>query len=134
MHGFFCRFYAYHGRFAKGHDRTWNHASPHWLARNHAQHQPDNSEKDRGEHVSEKMCAQSDPAESHQEDQSRSAANAEQPPMARFEDGQDKQQELSVKESSSNRVAAGKTVTRPIHERAINERTMSMDELLNQLI
>src|SRR5206468_12444512 len=30
--GFLCRFHAHHHRFAnKGHDRTWNHASPHWL-------------------------------------------------------------------------------------------------------
>src|SRR5438876_4342181 len=54
--------------------------------------------------------------------------------MACFKRGQDKKQELSVKQSSSDGVAAGKTVTRPIHERAVNERAMPMNKKLHPLV
>jgi len=54
--------------------------------------------------------------------------------MPRFKDGQDKKQELPVKQSGSNRVAAGKTVARPIHEWAVDERAMPMNNDLDPLV
>src|SRR5207249_3272213 len=109
-------------------------ASPYRLAKNHAQHQPNNSKNDGREHISQKMRAQGDPTESDQEDQRHSAANAEQSPMPCFKRRQDKKQELSVKQSGSDGVAAGKTVTRPIHERAVNERAMPVNNDLQPLV
>src|SRR5438093_11396016 len=115
---FFCRFHAHQNRFAdKGRVRSQDHTSSHWLARSHAHHQPNNSEDYCREHIGQKMRAQGDTAESHQEDQRHSADNAEQPPMPGFKGRQDKRQELSVKQSGSDRVADSKTLTRPIHKR-----------------
>jgi len=54
--------------------------------------------------------------------------------MARFEGWQDEKQELSVKQRRCNRVATGKTVTRPIHERTVNKRTMPMNKDLQPLV
>src|SRR5882724_8452371 len=131
---FFCRFHVHQNRFAdKWPVRSQDHTSSHWLARNHAHHQPNNSENYCREHIGQKMRAQGDTAESHQEDQRHSADNAEQPPVARFKGWQDEKQELSVKQSGSDGVAAGKAVTRPIHERAVDERTMSMNKDLHPL-
>src|SRR5882724_9671182 len=132
---FFCRFHVHQNRFAdKWPVRSQDHTSSHWLARNHAHHQPNNSENYCREHIGQKMRAQGDTAESHQEDQRHGADNAEQPPVARFKGWQDEKQELSVKQRRCNRVATGKTVTRPIHERAINKRTMPMNKNLQPLV
>src|SRR5205085_5177621 len=54
--------------------------------------------------------------------------------MARFKRRQDKKEQLSVKQSRSDGVAAGKTVTRPIHVWAINERAMPMHKNLHPLV
>src|SRR5213595_3623153 len=132
---FFCRFHAHQNRFAdKGRVRNQDHTSSHWLARNQAHYQPNNSEDYCREHIGQKMRAQGDTAESHQEDQRHSADDAEQPPVARFEGWQDEKQELPVKQRRCNRVATGKTVTRPIHERAINKRPMPMNKDLQPLV
>jgi len=80
------------------------------------------------------MCAQSNPAESYQGNQQYCAENGQSPPVPYFHPGQDKKQELPIKQSRSNRVATGKTVTRPIHKRAVNERAMPMNKHLHQLI
>src|SRR6266513_1182329 len=54
--------------------------------------------------------------------------------MARLEAGQNKKQELPVKKSSSDGVAAGKTVTRPVHKGAVNERPMPMNNNLQPFV
>ncbi len=54
--------------------------------------------------------------------------------MACFESGQNKKQELPVKKSGSDRVTAGKTVTRPIHKWAIKERPLPMNKNLYPLV
>jgi hypothetical protein len=80
------------------------------------------------------MRAQRDAGESYQENQRRSAANAEKSQMARLERRQDKKKKLPVKQSGSDRVTAGKTVTRPIDEWPVNKRAMPMNKNLQPLI
>src|SRR5215510_13699964 len=88
-------------------------ASEHGPAKHYAQCQPDNSKKDCREHISQKMRTQRNTTEPYQGDQAYRTENGQQPPMARFEAGQNKKQKLPVQKSSSNSVTAGKTVTRP---------------------
>src|SRR5206468_12167862 len=45
-----------------------------------------------------------------------------------------KKEQLSIKQSRSDGVAAGKTVARPIHERAVNKRAMPMNKNLHPLV
>src|SRR5216110_1990708 len=80
------------------------------------------------------MRPQRDAAESYQGDQQYRASNCQPPPVSRLHCRQDEKSELPVKQSSSDGMAAGKTVARPIDERPVNKWTMSMDELLEQLV
>ena len=73
------------------------------------------------------MCTQRDTTESYQEHKERSAENAESSPMPCFEGWQDKQQQLAVKQSGSDGMTAGKTVSRPIYKRAVNKRSLPMN-------
>src|SRR5205814_3488226 len=86
------------------------------------------------QHVGQKMRTQSNPAESNQGDQQGRASNCQVPPVPRFHCRQNKKSELPIKQRCSNRVAAGKTVAGPIDERPVDKWTMSMDELLKQLV
>ena|SRR5262249_6781187 len=54
--------------------------------------------------------------------------------MARPENGQEKQHKLSIKQSRPNGMAAGETVTRPIDKRAVNERSMAVNQNLDPLV
>ncbi len=54
--------------------------------------------------------------------------------MARFETGQNKKEDLSVKESGSDGVATGKTVARPIHKWARNEGPLPVHKNLYPLV
>ena len=81
-----------------------------------------------------KMRPQRDAAKSHQRDEQCRARNSQRPPVARLQRRQDKKQELAIKQRRTNGVATGKTVAGPIDERPVNKWTMSMDELLEQLV
>src|SRR5581483_4034149 len=93
-----------------------------------AKRQPDDPEKDRREHVSKKMRAEGDPAKSHEKDQKRRAENREPPPTRTFDKRQNKKQELPVKKRRSNRVAAGKTITRPIHKWTVDKWSLPVNQ------
>src|SRR5262245_7770082 len=80
------------------------------------------------------MRTQRDATEPYQGDQAYRTENGQQPPMARFEAGQNKKQKLPVQKSSSNSVTAGKTVTRPIHKRAIKKRPLPVNKNLYPLV
>src|SRR2546430_7067910 len=80
------------------------------------------------------MGPQRNAAKSDQRDQQCRAKNCQRPRVPRLHCWQDEKSELPVKQSSSDGMAAGKTVARPIDERPVNKWTMSMDELLEQLV
>src|SRR5438067_13064024 len=101
-------FDAHQGRFAnKGDARSQNQASPHRLTCKQTKRQPQNTERDCRQHVGQKMRTQSDATESHEANEKCRTGNRYDPPMARFERGQDKKQEWSVKQSCSDRMTAG---------------------------
>src|SRR5438034_2788173 len=128
-------FDAHQNRFAnKGHVRSQDHASSQRLASNQTKRQPKSAEHDCRQYVRQKMRTQSDAAEPHQSNQQHRTENGEQPPVARFESWQDKKQELPVKQSRADCVTASKTVTRPIHERAVNKRPLPMNNNLHPLV
>ena len=54
--------------------------------------------------------------------------------MARFDNGQNKKQELPVKKSGSDGVTAGKTVTRPIHKWTIHKGPLPVNKDLHPLV
>src|SRR5438105_7445389 len=128
-------FDAHQNRFAnKGHVRNQDHASSQRLASNQTKRQPKNAEHDCRQYVRQKMRTQSDSAEPHQSNQQHRTENGEQPPVSRFKSWQDKKQELPVKQSRADGVTAGKTVTRPIHERAVNKGPLPMNNNLHPLV
>src|SRR5262249_47250226 len=90
-------------------NRGKNGSSPHRVSKKHAEHQPENSEDHGREHMGKKMCPKSDAAKPHHHHQQKSAKNAQEPPMARPENGQEKQHKLSIKQSRPNGMAAGET-------------------------
>src|SRR6266480_1999796 len=128
-------FDAHQNSFAnKGHIRSQDHASSQRLASNQTKRQPKNAEHDCRQNVGQKMRPQSNAAKSDQGDQQCRASNCQPPPVPRLHCRQDEKSELPVKQSCSNGVTTGKTVAGPIDKRPVNKWTMSMDELLNQLI
>src|SRR5205809_5732553 len=128
-------FDAHQNRFAnKGHVRSQDHASSQRFARNQTKRQPKNAENDCRQYVRQKMCAQSDTAESNQGDQQCRASDCQPPPVARLHDWENKKSELPVKQRRSNRVATGKTVAGPIHKRAINKGPLPMNKNLHPLV
>jgi hypothetical protein len=64
--------------------RKLSTVSEHRFASEQAKDQPNSSENHCRKHISQKMCAQRDTAESHQKDQRYSAENTQQPPMPGF--------------------------------------------------
>ena len=80
------------------------------------------------------MRTQSNATESDEHHQQCRGHNTQQPPMPRLQRGQNKEQELPVKQSCSDGVATGKTVTRPIHERTINKGPLPMHKNLHALV
>src|SRR4030095_7618703 len=80
------------------------------------------------------MRTQGDTAEPNHDNQRHCTENRQQAPMPCFESRQDKEQELPVKKSGSDGVTTGKTVTRPIHQWAINKRPLSVDQNLYPLV
>src|SRR5216117_578736 len=88
-------FDAHQNRFAnKGHVRSQDHASSQRLARNQTKRQPKNAENDCRQYVRQKMCAQSDTAESNQGDQQCRASDCQPPPVARLHSWENKKSEL----------------------------------------
>src|SRR5262249_6558148 len=92
------------------------------------------SQNDCREHIRQKMRTQRDAAESYQQNQGHSAENAQTPQMAAFEQRQKKKQELSVQQSGCNRMAAGKTVTRPVDKWAVDKGPLPMNHHLKPLV
>jgi Domain of unknown function (DUF6268) len=103
------------------------------LATNLTKHQPNDAKKDRREHVSQEVRAQSDSDESIHEYQQHHNGNGEQPHMARLQQRQNKKQQLAIKQRGSNRVAAGKTVARPIDKRTLDEWPLVAEIFLDKI-
>src|SRR4029450_2751201 len=80
------------------------------------------------------MRPQRNTAEPNQDNQRYCADNGQHTPVTPFESGQNKKQELPIKKSGSDGVTAGKTVTRPIHKRTIEEGPLPMNKNLHPLV
>jgi len=80
------------------------------------------------------MRTQRNAAESHYKHERCRAANANDAPMARFQQRQQKKQKLSIKQSGRDSMTAGKTVTSPVHVWAFDKRSLPMNYKLQPLI
>src|SRR2546429_9182004 len=80
------------------------------------------------------MRAQSNTAESHQHHQHRRGKDAQSLPALRFHQWQQKQKQLTIKQSGSDGMPASETVARPIDEPAIEKWTMPMHRKLEYLV
>jgi hypothetical protein len=80
------------------------------------------------------MRTQGDTAEPNHGNQRHCTENRQQAPVPCFESRQDKKQKLPVKKGGSDGVTTGKTVTRPIHKRAVNKRPLSVNQNLYPLV
>src|SRR5438309_4264324 len=74
------------------------------------------------------MCAERDPTEPNKNNDKSRRRKDQHSTTPIFHHRNTEQSKLSVKKRGADGVAAGKTVTRPIHEPAVNKWTMSMHQ------
>src|SRR2546430_2187984 len=80
------------------------------------------------------MRAQGDSSEANQNNHCDRGEDAHLSPGAGFHERQDEKKKLAIEQGGSDRVPAGKTVTRPINKRARHKGALPLHEKLDQLV
>src|SRR5262249_24566579 len=86
------------------------------------------------QHICQKVGTEGYATETYEQDQRCGPENTNDSQMPPFEQRQQKEQKLSVKQSGTHRMPTGKTVTRPIHKRAVHKRPVPMNQEFNPLV
>ena len=80
------------------------------------------------------MGAERDPTEPNQNDHERCRRIDQHTTAAIFDHRDNEQSKLPVKQGGADGVAAGKAVTRPVHEPAVDEWTMPMHQKFDPFV
>jgi len=96
--------------------------------------QPERAEKHRGEDIRKIMRAQGDSSEANQNNHRDRGEDAHLSPGPGFHERQNEKKKLAIEQGGSDRVPAGKTVTRPIDKRARRKGALPLHEKLDQLV